>query len=350
MSVTKRNNGRYVINFYYRNKRRTFYSPVGSRTPFQTYAEAREYQTFIRAKIMREEGQEPLPVTEGVVLSFFNELKRRLKPSTAYAYEKAFRKYWYPHFGGADIHRISQRDLQLAADEVFSHGSNTSNIAGSGLAFARFLREFRHDLDIEPFRFRTSGRIRYRKKYEIYTIEQFKEFFKVIKDPLHQAAFAFLYFFGLRVSELRGLCWSDIEGNQIHINKQYCDKTGGEPILIAPKTARSNRNYPLEGLPKTSLESLPRRSNTFVFALSDGKPIGTSTLRRLAIRYAKEAKLNPLKIHEFRHSCVSHLIKMGQHPRIIASWIGDTLETTLNVYCHAQDAEKASVITSAFGF
>ena len=68
MSVIKSNNGRYVINFYYRNKRRTFYSPIGTRTRFQTYAEAREYQTFIRAKIMREEGQDPLPIKEGVIL------------------------------------------------------------------------------------------------------------------------------------------------------------------------------------------------------------------------------------------------------------------------------------------
>ena len=63
-------------------------------------------------------------------------------------------------------------------------------------------------------------------------------------------------------------------------------------------------------------------------------------IRRRHERYAKKAGLPVTRIHDFRHSCGSHLLRMGAKPAEIADWLGDTVETVLRVYVHVKRQEK----------
>ena len=64
------------------------------------------------------------------------------------------------------------------------------------------------------------------------------------------------------------------------------------------------------------------------------KVTGEITVRRLAKHYAKKAGLPPLKVHEFRHSCASNLLRQNVPLRVVANWLGDTEATILNYYIH----------------
>jgi hypothetical protein len=57
------------------------------------------------------------------------------------------------------------------------------------------------------------------------------------------------------------------------------------------------------------------------------------------------AGLPPIKVHEFRHSCASNLIKEGIPLRIVARWLGDTEGTVLSYYSHLFPDEENSVGT-----
>lgn len=64
------------------------------------------------------------------------------------------------------------------------------------------------------------------------------------------------------------------------------------------------------------------------------KAVGEMTARRKLKTYAKKVGLEPLKVHEFRHSCASNLLRENAPLRVVANWLGDTEATILNFYSH----------------
>ena len=50
--------------------------------------------------------------------------------------------------------------------------------------------------------------------------------------------------------------------------------------------------------------------------------------------------MEPIKLHEFRHSCVSNLLMHGISPRLVARWVDDTESMVLSTYSHLLPSEK----------
>ncbi|MBQ7250903.1 MAG: integrase [Bacilli bacterium] len=53
--------------------------------------------------------------------------------------------------------------------------------------------------------------------------------------------------------------------------------------------------------------------------------------------------MEPIKLHEFRHSCVSNLLASGLPVRVVARWVGDTEEVILQTYSHLIPDEKDQI-------
>jgi site-specific recombinase XerD len=52
-------------------------------------------------------------------------------------------------------------------------------------------------------------------------------------------------------------------------------------------------------------------------------------------KYAKEANVKQIRIHDFRHSCASVLINNGASIMIVAKYLGHSkIDQTLNTYSH----------------
>lgn len=50
--------------------------------------------------------------------------------------------------------------------------------------------------------------------------------------------------------------------------------------------------------------------------------------------------MEPIKLHEFRHSCVSNLLASGLPVRVVARWVGDTERMVQDTYSHLLPSEK----------
>jgi site-specific recombinase XerD len=85
--------------------------------------------------------------------------------------------------------------------------------------------------------------------------------------------------------------------------------------------------------------------SAWISPIYKGVPVlSENTVHRLNVFYCSKAGLgHPLKIHEFRHSCASNLLKAGIPVRIVARWLGDTEATVMNVYSHLFPAEKQAI-------
>jgi integrase len=158
---------------------------------------------------------------------------------------------------------------------------------------------------------------------------------------------------GLRISELLGLTWNDVDlaSGVVHVRAQLSRAHRGAPAQrVGPKTAASVRDIPLVAqlarlLAAHKLATPFAAGTDWVFATSRGTPYGQQNVaRRCLTRAAKLAGLKedgwpPLRFHDRRHVFASHLIvDLGLDIAQVSRILGHASPTiTLSVYTHLFD-------------
>lgn len=158
---------------------------------------------------------------------------------------------------------------------------------------------------------------------------------------------------GLRISELLGLIWEDIDfpAGLIRVRAQLSRAHRGEPARrVATKTPASVRAVPLidqlsHQLARHKQASPFAASTDWVFATSRGTPHGQRNVaQRVLGRAAKSAHLNEdgwplLRFHDLRHTFASHLIvDLGLDVAQVSRIMGHARITiTLDIYTHLFD-------------
>lgn len=160
-------------------------------------------------------------------------------------------------------------------------------------------------------------------------------------------------FSGLRISELLGLIWADLDftAGLIRVKAQLSRPHRGEPARrVAPKTPASVREIPL--VPQLANRLIVHRRATpfaaatdWVFVSSRGTSLGVRNVaRRVLGKAAEDAGLNDagrpgLRFHDLRHTFASHLIvDLGLDVAQVSRILGHaSITITLDVYTHLFD-------------
>jgi integrase len=166
---------------------------------------------------------------------------------------------------------------------------------------------------------------------------------------------------GLRISELLGPIWADVDldAGLIRVRAQLSRAHRDEPAQrVPPKTPASVREVPL--LPQLADRLVAHRRTTpfasatdWVFATSRGTPYGARNVARRVLRKAADdAGLNDgegtaVRFHDLRHTFASHLIvDLGLDVAQVSRILGHARITiTLDAYTHLfDDARHAGEI------
>jgi integrase len=140
---------------------------------------------------------------------------------------------------------------------------------------------------------------------------------------------------GLRRGELLALRWEDVDlaGGVIRVERSYDDKGRVE---IEPKSRAGRRTVPIVGvLRDTLIEQKARqgRDTGLVFGSNADTPLVPSNLWRRAQRAWERAGLEPIGLHEARHTFASVLIAAGVNAKAITSYMGHaSIQTTYDLY------------------
>ena len=183
------------------------------------------------------------------------------------------------------------------------------------------------------------------KEMEFYTWEEFKRYIAVIDEIKYKALFETLYYCGLRRGELRGLSWDNInfEYKTLSVVKNVVNMAGdsGFWTITTPKTRTSTRTIPIPQQLVDDLQTYYNEQkrqygfNDKWFVFGNTNPIHPDVLRKHKNRYADEAGLKHIRLHDFRHSCASVLINSGASIMVVAKFLGHAkIDETLNTYSH----------------
>jgi integrase len=294
----------------------------------------------------------------------------RYKPAAVRGYERCLRLRVLPALGHVRLSEVRRADVQDLADRLTGEGLSASTVQNT-LDPLRviFRRAVRRDLvAVDP----TEGLELRRKKGRrdrIATPAEAAALLAALADE-DRALWATALYAGLRRGELRALRWDDVDltARTIRVEREWDDVEGE---LNEAKSEAGTRTVPLAG-PLVSLLAAHRlrtgrAGQALVFGATEAEPFTPSTVRRRALRAwgwreaanpeadgprrvrvaAREGALEPIGLHEARHTCASVLIASGANPKVIQNVMGHaTIVMTFDQYGHLmpgglEDAREA---------
>ncbi len=281
--------------------------------------------------------------------------RERYKPNTTRSYERALRVHIAQSpVAGIKVAEVRRRDLQDLADELLATGlsaGTVSNVLNPIQAFYRWAID-RDELTYNPSeRIDLPNRDSKRPK-RIASPEEAAALLAAL-DAMDRPVWATAFYAGLRRGELQALraCDIDLEANLIAVERGW-DQVEG---VIDPKSLAGQRTVPLLAVLRDYLgEHLCRSGRSkedLVFGRTPRQAFYASTVDGRAKRAWKAANdqgresaeagdyepvlLQPITLHECRHTFASLLIDSGANAKAIQEFMGHSkIQTTFDVYGH----------------
>jgi integrase len=187
---------------------------------------------------------------------------------------------------------------------------------------------------------------------------------------------------GLRLGEVLGLQWADVDLSAARLRVRHAlQTTGKERVLVDVKSRESHRTLTLPSVVVRTFErhriaqaerrlsaGLTWRRTDFIFTTGTGRPLDgtlvTRDLKRLAARISTggradcahtrlrdrvcldcyATRLPPVSFHGLRHSCASLLLAAGVPVRDVSELLGHSdVRLTLTSYAHVLDENRAKM-------
>jgi integrase len=257
------------------------------------------------------------------------------KPSAIRSYDAALRDRIVPILGAKRLSDVQRRDVQKLADDLLAEGRDPSTIRNALMPLRVIFRRALEDRDvaINPCTHLRLPAVRGRRE-RIASPEEAQRLLAALPDR-DRPIWATALYAGLRRGELMALRWEDVDlaAGVIRVERSYDDKGHVE---IEPKSRAGRRAVPVDGALRDILVDHKTRQDRqagLVFGTSAEKPFQPSNLWRRAGTAWKRAELEPIGLHEARHTFASVLIAAGVNAKAITTYMGHaSIQTTYDLY------------------
>lgn len=289
--------------------------------------------------------------------------ENNIRPKTSQDYYRLLDKYVYPGFQGIYMKDLDTRSMNFFYRNLVDRqvGFRTIRYLNSILRVAFKDAISQGILSTNP----TDGAIlpRWNKK-EMQVLDQneVQRFLKSAKDSRFFYVYYLAILTGMRLGELMGLRWSDVDfQNQvISVNRQAQAIKGKGIVYSEPKTRsgiRKIRVQPntVEALiqQKEKIQDMKNKAghkwvdHDLVFPSTIGTPMVSYHLRKDFFRLLSVAGLPRIRFHDLRHTAATLMINHGVPIIVISKMLGHSKPSvTLDFYGHCSVAmqDEASKI------
>lgn len=217
----------------------------------------------------------------------------RIEKATVATYKRQLARYLIPHFGKMSVEEITVDDVQRLFNDISGTKATKDKVKN---VLNMILEAAVEDglLDRNPLksrRLRITGEAS--KTTKPYTQEEMRYIaanLDKIRSSSDQQYFVLLAFHPLRLEEVLGLKWEDIdlEARIIHVRRAVTHPDRNKPEIKSTKTAASVRDVGLSAIAIPYL--VPGKPGDFV--CGNSKPLSYSEVRRMNVRIGKQLKFD----------------------------------------------------------
>jgi integrase len=323
---------------------------------FRTLGEARRWRAQAQsqaAKGVRLAGTSPTlreaaeafvdGITKGSIRTKTGD---RYKASVVREYERSLRLHVLPTLGGAKLAKIQRRDVQRLVDELLAGGADPSTIRNAlkplQVIYRRAIED--GDLAINPCERLRLPAARGRRERIASPAEAAALIAAVRLED--RALWGCAFYAGLRRGELRALLWDDVDlaGGLIRVDRSMSShgETG------RPKSRAGRRSVPIVAALRDLLVEHKlgtRRGAGLVFGSTAKQPFTPTAVRKRALTAWRRSGLDPIGLHECRHTFASLLIAAGVNAKAISAYLGHaSIQTTFDLYGHLMPGNEDEAI------
>ncbi len=335
--------GRYKCGFDVKGK--TKYHSVYAKT----YTEVKEKLSELKSEPVSFVSSGKLTVKE-LFSEWFNTVKLKVKESTYANYKMKAVKHILPEFGGIAYSKLSARLIHEFIEKKLKHGLSPKYVSDIIVVFKSMSKYISSEYGYNnPL---NNVILPKTKKGELNLLSETEQikFQKYISENIDNTKIGIMlsYYTGLRIGEVCGLKWSDIdfEKNTLTVRRtvqRIMRKNGSkstELVILSPKSINSERTIPLPEFIRKILQDYKSGDNAYIISGSE-KITEPRTMQYRFKNLLRKADLSSVNYHSLRHMFATNCIKLGFDVKTLSEILGhSTVETTLNRYVHSSMERK----------
>ncbi len=341
-------------------------STTGRRRRRTLYGKSREdVEEKLRTLVDLERRGEPIAPNSLTLAAYLEEwlntvVSVRVRPNTLAGYRYHVDRYLKSGIGRRPLGSLTAREVRVYLDKLRGEGVGTRTVQYVHSTLRAALEDAVRE-EIIGKNVAKLVRVPRPPKQDRapLTLDEVKALLQATREHRLHAMFVVFAVLGLRRSEVLGLMWADVDLDAGTLLVRHgLQRVDGKLLLLPTKTLRSRRTVALPELVVEALRAHRRRQRHerehlgprwgdlgYVFTTPVGTPIDPRNCSRVVQEACKTAGVRVVRLHDFRHGCVSVLLGMGVPPRTVMDIVGHTtLELTMNVYGHVSLDEKRAAM------
>ena len=360
-NIYKRKDGRWegrYMTYEHSGPQKKYRSIYG-----KTYSDVKRQLLLCKQNEQRQSAQECMLTVSELMENWLATKKSRVKPSSYYRYQALIRLHILPQLGTTKANDLTAEMLEhfvsdkLVQGRVDGHGglsAKTVNdiviIIKSALNMAHVKFSLKDYGSISTF----STPVATQAKIEILGDTDVNRITAIASanTNISEASVLLCLNTGLRLGELCGLRWSDIDvaNNTLTVSRtvQRVNFGGYTALTLQdPKTSHSARTIPLPEEMSRFLTKLKGNtpSTTYVLTGADA-PMDPRTMQYRFHAFLKRNDIPRQSFHNLRHTFASRCIEAGMDAKCLCELLGHSnIKTTLQLYVHPSMKQKRAYLS-----
>ena len=274
--------------------------------------------------------------------------KPRIKISSWAHYRRVVENNLKPRFEGKTTGSLSREDIIKTADSLLQEYavSSTANIMTITNQIIQFMLDNDYAFKSPKANIRLPSQVKPRPK--VFTLAEQKSIVQYLTTNMNltKMGLTLCLFTGLRIGEVCGLQWRDIDfdSNIIRINRTVQRISDGSEhtyfIAGTPKTPHSEREIPLPGFLSDVIKPFEADKTDYVLS-GKKKFIQPRTCENRYKKMLRDCSIPERKFHTLRHTFATRAIELGFDPKSLSEILGHSnVKTTLDLYVRPSVEQK----------
>ena len=342
-NLYKRKDGRWEARYihHYENGKAKYKSIYGAS---YTEVRAKRQEELLKPKHLQASCVKKLATLQEICSLWLNSKKSNVKESSYTRYVRIIDKYLLPSFTNHQLIKIDNHEIS-SVFEMLKNRLSDKTVSDIYCVFKSiwvFGQENHYPCcTFTPIK----NKVKNSHKVCVITPDARRQIEAALLKYNNQVSLGvfFALFTGVRIGELCGLRWGDIdfENEYAHIRRtveRISDLTGSKRktkvVISEPKTENSERIIPL---PACLLEYIrPFRSNGERYILTSScRPTEPRVYYAKYKNFLKKNNLGNYTFHELRHTFATQCVDMGFDVKSLSEILGHSnVTTTMNLYVH----------------